>query len=121
VRGIKEDGVTEWQVYRPARPLVDPDTRKPLAYEALFLGSAQVVRKGDPATIRIVANAEEIGEGDRLVPAEAAQTVNFAPRPPDRDVSARSSRSTAESPRSARTASWRSTWGACTDWKWDTC
>ncbi|HZH06374.1 MAG TPA: LysM domain-containing protein [Lautropia sp.] len=87
VRGIKEDGVTEWQVYRPARPLVDPDTRKPLAYEALFLGSAQVVRKGDPATIRIVANAEEIGEGDRLVPAEAAQTVNFAPRPPERDVS----------------------------------
>ena len=87
VRGIKEDGVTEWQVYRPARPLVDPDTRKPLAYEALFLGSAQVVRKGDPATIRIVANAEEIGEGDRLVPAEVAQTVNFAPRPPERDVS----------------------------------
>jgi hypothetical protein len=86
VRGIKEDSVTEWQVYRPAKPLLDPDTRKPLAYEALFLGSARVVRKGDPATIRIVANAEEIGEGDRLVPAEATRTVNFAPRPPERDV-----------------------------------
>ncbi len=58
VRGIKEDSVTEWQVYRPAKPLLDPDTRKPLAYEALYLGSAQVVRKGDPATIRILANAE---------------------------------------------------------------
>ena len=87
VRGIKEDGVTDWHVYRPAKPLLDPDTRQPLAYEALYLGTAQVVRKGDPTTIRIVGNAEEIGEGDRLVPAEAARTVNFAPRPPEKDVS----------------------------------
>jgi nucleoid-associated protein YgaU len=86
VRGIKEDGIADWHIYRPAKPLLDPDTRKPLAYEALYLGSAQVVRKGDPTTIRIVGNAEEIGEGDRLVPAEAARTVNFAPRPPERDV-----------------------------------
>ena len=87
VRGIKEDGVSDWHIYRPAKPLLDPDTRKPLAYEALYLGSAQVVRKGDPTTIRIVGNAEEIGEGDRLVPADAARTVNFAPRAPERDVS----------------------------------
>lgn len=86
VRGIKEDGVTDWHVYRPAKPLLDPDTRKPLAYEALYLGTAQVVRKGDPTTIRIVGNAEEIGEGDRLVPAEAARTLNFAPRPPEKEV-----------------------------------
>jgi len=87
VRGIKEDGIADWHIYRPAKPLLDPDTRKPLAYEALYLGSAQVVRKGDPTTIRISGNAEEIGEGDRLVPAESARTVNFAPRPPERDVS----------------------------------
>lgn len=87
VRGIKEDGIADWHVYRPAKPLLDPDTRKPLAYEALYLGTAQVVRKGDPTTIRIVGNAEEIGEGDRLVPADAARTVNFAPRAPDGDVS----------------------------------
>ena len=86
VRGIKEDGVSDWHIYRPAKPLLDPDTRKPLAYEALYLGTAQVVRKGDPTTIRIVGNAEEIGEGDRLVPAEAARTVNFAPRAPERDI-----------------------------------
>ncbi|MBA3479415.1 MAG: LysM peptidoglycan-binding domain-containing protein [Lautropia sp.] len=86
VRGIKEDGITDWHVYRPAKPLLDPDTRQPLAYEALYLGTAQVVRKGDPTTIRIVDNAEEIGEGDRLVPAEAARAINFAPRPPEKDV-----------------------------------
>ncbi len=86
VRGIKDDSIPEWHVYRPAKPLLDPDTRQPLAYEALYLGTAQVVRKGDPATIQISGNAEEIGEGDRLVAAEPARTVNFAPRPPERDV-----------------------------------
>lgn len=39
--------------------------------------------------MQIVGNAEEIGEGDRLVPAEAARTVNFAPRAPDKDVAGR--------------------------------
>ena len=86
VRGIRDDSVTEWHVYRPAKPLLDPDTRQPLAYEALYLGTAQVVRKGDPATVMISGNAEEIGEGDRLVAAEPARTVNFAPRPPEKDV-----------------------------------
>lgn len=87
VRGIKDEGVSEWHVYRPARPLLDPDTRKPLAYEALYLGTAQVVRRGDPTTVVIVGNGEEIGEGDRLVPAEPTQTISFVPRPPDIDVS----------------------------------
>lgn len=86
VRGIQNDAITEWHVYRPAKPLLDPDTQQVLAYEALYLGTAHLVRKGDPATITITGNAEEIGEGDRLVPAEAARTVNLAPRAPEKDV-----------------------------------
>lgn len=89
VRGIKDDGVTEWQVYRPAKPLLDPDTRKPIGWEALYLGNAELVRKGDPATIVIGTTSEEIGEGDRLVPTEPSRGINFAPRAPDRPVSGR--------------------------------
>ncbi len=89
VRGIKDDGVKEWQVYRPAKPLLDPDTRKPIGWEALYLGNAELVRKGDPATIVIGTTSEEIGEGDRLVPTEPARGINFAPRAPDRPVSGR--------------------------------
>lgn len=86
VRGIQNDAISEWHVYRPAKPMLDPDTREVLAYEALYLGTAHLVRKGDPATITITGTAEEIGEGDRLVPAEGARTVNLAPRAPERDV-----------------------------------
>ena len=89
VRGIKDDGVTDWQVYRPAKPLLDPDTRKPIGWEALYLGNAELVRKGDPATIVVGTTSEEIGEGDRLVPTEPSRGINFAPRAPDRPVSGR--------------------------------
>ncbi|MBN9461330.1 MAG: LysM peptidoglycan-binding domain-containing protein [Burkholderiales bacterium] len=88
-RGIADDTVGEWQVYRSAKPLLDPDTRKPIAYEALFVGTAKLERSGDPATLRIVSTNEEIGVGDRLVPAERALPVTYAPRPPESQVSGR--------------------------------
>ncbi|MGD9942878.1 MAG: LysM peptidoglycan-binding domain-containing protein [Burkholderiaceae bacterium] len=81
--------VAEWHIYRAAKPLLDPDTRKPIAYEALFVGSAKFERDGDPATLRIVSAAEEIGVGDRLIPAERALPFNYVPRPPDSSVSGR--------------------------------
>jgi hypothetical protein len=89
VRGLADASATDWHVYRPAKPLVDPATRQPLAYEALYVGAAELVRKGDPATFRIQGTAEEVGEGDRLVPAERAQVPTVAPRPPSGPVEGR--------------------------------
>lgn len=89
VRGLKDTATKDWHVYRNTRPLLDPDTRKPIAWEALFIGTARLERGGDPATVRIVSLNEEIGPGDRLMPAERVQPVNYAPRPPESPVSAR--------------------------------
>jgi hypothetical protein len=90
VRGLSDTSTTkEWHVYRPARPLLDPVTRLPIAYEALYVGAAELVRPGDPATFRIQGTAEEIGQGDRLMPAERAQVPNVAPRPPSGPVEGR--------------------------------
>ena len=80
---------SNWHIYRPARPILDPDTRKPIAYEAIYIGSARLEKNGDPATLRIVGTAEEIGEGDRLVKAEPARTFNYSPKPPDTAVNGR--------------------------------
>jgi LysM domain len=89
VRNLPDDGVSQFQIYRNATPLLDPDTRKPLAYEALLIGSAQLERKGDPATIRITSYSEEIGPGDRLVPAIQADPIRAVPRSPTKPVSAK--------------------------------
>jgi hypothetical protein len=89
VRGLPDAAQTEWHVYRPARPLLDPVTREPLAWETLHIGTAKLVRTGDPATFRIQVASEEIGEGDRLMPAETPTLPTVAPRPPERAVSGR--------------------------------
>ena len=88
VRGVKDE-TTDWHVYRQARPLLDPVTRLPIAFEALFIGAARIERKGDPATIRITQAGEEIGIGDRLLPAERAPAVTYAPSPPSARIDGR--------------------------------
>ncbi len=89
VRGIQDPAVVDWHIYRSARPLLDPDTRKPIAYEALFLGSGKLERAGEPASLRIVATNEEVGAGDRLMPAERALPITYAPRAPDAAIAGR--------------------------------
>ncbi|MCO5102102.1 MAG: LysM peptidoglycan-binding domain-containing protein [Burkholderiaceae bacterium] len=89
VRGIEQPQVSEWHIYRSARPLLDPDTREPIAWEALFLGTGKLERPGDPASLRVVATNEEVGTGDRLMAAERALPIVYAPRAPDAKVAGR--------------------------------
>lgn len=88
-RGMPENPGAEWHVYRAARPLLDPNTRKPIAWEAQFVGTARLEREGDPATLRMQSVNEEVGPGDRLMPAERSEVVNYVPRPPASDVAGR--------------------------------
>lgn len=88
-RGIADDTVREWHIYRQAKPLLDPDTRKPIAWEALFVGSARLEKTGDPATLRITSMTEEIGVGDRLMPSEPPKPFSYVPRPPAGEVDGR--------------------------------
>ncbi|MEO1766526.1 LysM peptidoglycan-binding domain-containing protein [Thiobacter aerophilum] len=87
--GIKSGDPQQWQVFRPGRPLVDPDTQEVLGYEAVYLGEARVKRFGEPATIEIVRAVAEINRGDRLVRVAEAELSNFVPHAPDRAVRGR--------------------------------
>lgn len=89
VRGIEDESVAEWHLYRKAKPILDPDTREPIAYEALYVGGAQLERVGDPATLRLTSVTEEVGVGDRLMPAVKDKPLNFAPRAPEGPVHGR--------------------------------
>lgn len=90
VRGKLDDGTNSYQVYRPGRALVDPDDGKTvLGYEAYYVGTAAMEKAGDPATFRITQSKEEVGVGDKLVPAAATSFVNYTPRAPEGDLKAR--------------------------------
>ena len=89
VTGNVPDNSGAWQIYRPGKAFVDPDTKEALGYEATFLGSARFERKTDPMTFRITDSKQEIGVGDLLVPAAAPVLVNYTPRSPSADIRAR--------------------------------
>ena len=82
VSGIGPNSSAEWQIYRPGKALIDPDTNGVLGYEAVFLGVGHVRRTGDPSTVDIKSAVQEISTGDRLV-AMALPTLNqYVPRAP---------------------------------------
>lgn len=89
VSGIPDSSVIDWHIYRPGKALKDPDTQEIIGYEAFFLGSAKLVQPGEPAVLRITEAKEEIGRGDRLVPAPPANLIAYAPHRPEEPVNGR--------------------------------
>ena len=83
VRGIGNAKEGTWYVYRRGVALVDPDTRETLAYEAIYLGTAQLTRPGEPATIVLTSAVQEIEPGDKLIAAGTIQPLNYAPHAPN--------------------------------------
>lgn len=91
-RGFADEAIERFAIFRPARPLFDPDDverRRPIAWEAFYLGVAQKTRGGDVATLRILESTQEIGVGDRLVPITRVPVINYVPRRPDQPIDGR--------------------------------
>jgi LysM repeat protein len=91
-RGVTDDRVENYHVFRPAQPLFDPDDssrKSPIAYEAFYLGTARMAKRGEVATLEIQQSKQEIGIGDRLVPIERQPLIFYVPRTPERDITGR--------------------------------
>ncbi len=88
-KDVLPGGARSWQVFRPAKPLNDPYTGELLGYEAQFLGSAEVTEYGSPSTLQLTSAVEEIGTGDRLLPAEEPQVFAYVPQPTVSDLEGR--------------------------------
>ena len=89
VRGIGKSRDDIWYVYRKGSPLIDPDTNQTLGYEAVFLGTAQLTRPGEPATVTLTDAVLEVGAGDKLVAAGVPKPVSYAPRAPGSQIKGR--------------------------------
>ncbi|HMX67422.1 MAG TPA: LysM peptidoglycan-binding domain-containing protein [Accumulibacter sp.] len=79
----------EWNIFRKDRPLYDPDSTAIIGYEAFHLGTAEQLRPGAPATFEVLTAKQEIGRGDRLLPASRQPVIAYAPHKPDFLVDAR--------------------------------
>lgn len=92
VEGIApENRERSWQIYRPGRPLIDPETKEILGIEVIHVGSARLVRAAEPQNARpstvIIERAQlEVTPGDRLLPSEPPRLVQYMPRAPQREI-----------------------------------
>ena len=82
VSGMGGSKEPSWSLYRRGNALIDPDSNTTLGYEAIYLGTAKVLQTGEPATIELASVTQEIGVGDRLVPAGRPEIVRYAPHAP---------------------------------------
>ena len=89
VSGLGDSKTNAWRLYRPGKALIDPESKKTLGYEAVFLGTGTVEKAGEPATLRITSARQEIGRGDRLIAAGAPQANNYLPHAPENALSGR--------------------------------
>src|SRR5690606_26476309 len=87
--GLENSDTEVWNVYRRGIALVDPDTDETLGYEAIYLGTARVVRNGNPAKLKIVSAQREISEGDRLVASLPPKIFHYAPHAPEVEIQGR--------------------------------
>jgi len=86
---VEEGDGINWFVYRPAKELIDPDTKEVLGTEALYLGDAKIVKYGEPASADVVRAKEEIFTRDRLVPTGDTVETSFVPHAPEKEITGR--------------------------------
>ena len=83
---IGTNAAVNWQIFRPAAALRDPESGELLGYEAKYIGDARVRRYGNPTTLLITKAREEVNRGDKLMPAREVSTINFVPHAPDKPI-----------------------------------
>jgi hypothetical protein len=89
IKGLPSDKGDKWQIYRPGKTFVDPDTDEELGIEAIYLGNAEVTSFADVSTVTINHSVEEIHAGDRLVLPAIEEVSTYLPRAPESNISAR--------------------------------
>lgn len=85
-RGI-DSGATYFNIFQPGKPLFDPETEEFLGQQAIHLGEARVLEAGDTARMEVTSSTQEIGRGDRMVPAEDNIALPYyQPHAPEQSV-----------------------------------
>ena len=89
VTGITDPKAQSYQIYHPGKPLADPVTKEVLGHEAVFLGTAKITRKGEPAVLQVGNAVAEIGKGAHLLPTTKADVVSYVPHAPKQAIDGR--------------------------------
>jgi hypothetical protein len=85
-KGIPSDKGPNWQLYRPGKALIDPDTNQILGYEAIYLGDTAIQRQSEISTLKITKSVLDIQKGDNLIQSSVSLPNNYIPRSPSSSI-----------------------------------
>ena len=88
-KGLTENKGVSWQMYRPGKTFIDPDTKEQLGVEAIYLGNAEATKFADVSTVNITKAVQEIRAGDRMAVASNETASFYLPRSPETAISAK--------------------------------
>lgn len=86
---IYTPAATHYDIVRPGALYRDFETGEVLGRVALFIGTAELIRDADPATIMITSATKEVVQGDRLIPSatgKVSKNLYFHPGVPGQQV-----------------------------------
>lgn len=87
--GMPSDKGPLWQIYRPGKAFIDPDTEELLGYEAVYLGNANIQKYDAVSSLIITKSILDIQKGDNLIQASIDLPSNFIPRSPGNKLKAK--------------------------------
>ncbi|MFA6902395.1 MAG: LysM peptidoglycan-binding domain-containing protein [Gallionellaceae bacterium] len=87
--GMPDDKGPLWQLYRPGRALIDPDTDETLGYEVIYLGDASVQKHDEITTLKITKSVLDIQKGDNFIQSAVGLSNNYIPRSPQVKIQAK--------------------------------
>jgi len=89
-RGLKDDSQEFYYIFRPGKPIRNPDTGELLGYEANYLGDAERLESGDPSKLVVTKVVQEILPTDRLLAAPKKVSLPYYyPHAPKNEVEGR--------------------------------
>lgn len=78
-----------WQLYRPGKALIDPDTDDTLGYEAIYLGDASIQKYDEITTLKITKSVLDIQKGDNFIQSAVGLSSSYIPRSPSNKIQAK--------------------------------
>jgi hypothetical protein len=87
--GMPDDKGPLWQLYRPGRALIDPDTDETLGYEVIYLGDASIQKHDEITTLKITKSVLDIQKGDNFIQSAVGLSNNYIPRSPEGKIQAK--------------------------------
>lgn len=83
------EGVTRWNLLRPGRELIDPETGDDIGVEVEYLGDARTLVPGAPQKILITRAVQEVMPKDKMVASDDDLRFDFQPHAPEQKVNGR--------------------------------